>query len=70
MVTARDRWNELTRTAEAVCLATWDFPGQRGVRDTDRQFEVLWTLNPRGRWETRPSPARAWLNRSAPASAY
>jgi MerR family transcriptional regulator, light-induced transcriptional regulator len=30
-----------------VCLAGWEFPGQRQVSDADRRFEVLWTLDPR-----------------------
>ena len=30
-----------------VCLAAWEIPGQREVRDGDRLFEVLWTLDPR-----------------------
>ena len=30
-----------------ACLAGWEFPGQRGVSDADRKFEVLWTLDPR-----------------------
>ncbi|HEY0937651.1 MAG TPA: DICT sensory domain-containing protein, partial [Trebonia sp.] len=30
-----------------VCLAGWEFPGQRQTRDADRRFEVLWTLDPR-----------------------
>jgi DICT domain-containing protein len=29
-----------------ACLAGWELPGQR-VRDADRRFEVLWTVDPR-----------------------
>jgi DICT domain-containing protein/predicted DNA-binding transcriptional regulator AlpA len=29
-------------------LAAWELPGQRGVRDRDRVFESLWTLEPAG----------------------
>jgi len=30
-----------------ACLAGWEFPGQRPAGDTDRRFEVLWTVDPR-----------------------
>ncbi|HWG15868.1 MAG TPA: DICT sensory domain-containing protein [Streptosporangiaceae bacterium] len=30
-----------------VCLAAWEFPGQRDTGDASRRFEVLWTLDPR-----------------------
>jgi len=31
-----------------AALAAWELPGQRGVRDRDRVFESLWTLEPAG----------------------
>ena len=30
-----------------VCLAGWEFPGQRGTADASRRFEVVWSLDPR-----------------------
>lgn len=30
-----------------VCLSGWEIPGQSGTADADRQFETLWTLDPR-----------------------
>ena len=30
-----------------ACLAGWEIPGQRPAGDTDRRFEVLWTVDPR-----------------------
>jgi DICT domain-containing protein len=30
-----------------ACLAAWEVPGQPGVRDADRVFEAVWTLEPR-----------------------
>jgi DNA-binding transcriptional MerR regulator len=30
-----------------VCLSAWEIPGQSGAADADRQFEVVWTLDPR-----------------------
>jgi DNA-binding transcriptional MerR regulator len=30
-----------------VCLAGWEFPGQRDTEDAGRRFEVVWTLDPR-----------------------
>jgi DNA-binding transcriptional MerR regulator len=30
-----------------VCLAGWELPGQRESDDGDRQFEMLWSLDPR-----------------------
>jgi hypothetical protein len=30
-----------------VCLTGWEFPGQRQTDDASRQFEVMWTLDPR-----------------------
>jgi MerR family transcriptional regulator, light-induced transcriptional regulator len=30
-----------------VCLAGWELPGQNGIKDMSRRFEVLWTLDPR-----------------------
>ena len=29
-----------------VCLAAWEAPGQAGLRDEDREFEVVWTVDP------------------------
>jgi DICT domain-containing protein len=28
------------------CLAAWEAPGQDGVRDMEREFEVVWTVDP------------------------
>ena len=28
----------------AACLAGWELPGQEGVRDMDRRFEALWSV--------------------------
>jgi MerR family transcriptional regulator, light-induced transcriptional regulator len=30
----------------AAALAAWELPGQGGVRDSDRLFESVWTLEP------------------------
>jgi MerR family transcriptional regulator, light-induced transcriptional regulator len=30
-----------------ACLSGWEIPGQSGTADADRQFEALWTLDPR-----------------------
>ena len=30
-----------------ACLAAWEVPGQQAVRDADRIFEAVWTLEPR-----------------------
>jgi DNA-binding transcriptional MerR regulator len=30
-----------------VCLAGWEFPGQRDTDDASRRFEVVWALDPR-----------------------
>ena len=30
-----------------AALAAWELPGQEGVRDADRLFEAVWTLEPR-----------------------
>ncbi|MGZ6803015.1 MAG: DICT sensory domain-containing protein [Nocardioidaceae bacterium] len=29
-----------------ACLSAWELPGQDGVRDADRLFESIWTLEP------------------------
>lgn len=29
-----------------ACLAGWELPGQEGVVDSERRYEVLWTLDP------------------------
>ena len=29
-----------------ACLSAWELPGQEGVRDADRLFESIWTLEP------------------------
>lgn len=29
-----------------VCLTAWEIPGQHGVRDADRRFESVWSLDP------------------------
>lgn len=30
-----------------ACVAGWELPGQSGVRDTERRFEIVWTVDPR-----------------------
>jgi len=30
-----------------ACVAGWELPGQTGLRDADRLFEVVWTADPR-----------------------
>ena len=30
-----------------ACLSGWEIPGQSGTADADRQFEAVWTLDPR-----------------------
>ncbi len=30
-----------------ACVSAWELPGQTGVRDDERAFEVVWTVDPR-----------------------
>ena len=44
----RREWSLVCDSAEhPAALAAWELPGQRGVRDKDRVFESLWTVEPR-----------------------
>lgn len=43
----RREWAVVCFHAElTACLSAWELPGQRGVRDRDRRFEAIWTVEP------------------------
>lgn len=44
----RREWAVVCDAADyPAALAAWELPGQAGVRDADRLFEAVWTLEPR-----------------------
>ena len=43
----RREWSLVCESAQyPACLSGWELPGQHGIADADRRFEVVWTLAP------------------------
>ena len=43
----RREWTLVCESGQyPACLSGWELPGQHGVPDADRRFEVVWTLDP------------------------
>jgi MerR family transcriptional regulator, light-induced transcriptional regulator len=43
----RREWSLVCESSQyPACLSGWELPGQHGVADADRRFEVVWTLDP------------------------
>ena len=43
----RREWTLVCQSSQyPACLSGWELPGQHGVPDADRRFEVVWTLDP------------------------